>query len=239
VKKCWGDYYPLVERIINSQVHSTTKVSPAQIIYGNAIDLDRGILLPHIASRHEKMQLSEWTSRMLQAQEDIIRIAKEHQEEHDVHHISMHTSERTEFPINSYVLIQYENSEHRAPSKLHPHLKGPFQVVNYASSVYTVRNLVTNKLEDYHITNLRPFEYDPLRVDPRKVANVDQDMVDIDIILQHTGEPKRKGNMKFLVKWSDGDQTWEYWNNVRRTEACHKYLEAHGMKHIIPREFFD
>ena len=239
VKKCWGDYYPLVERIINSQVHSTTKVSPAQIIYGNAIDLDRGILLPHLASRHEKMQLSEWTSRMLQAQEDIIRIAKEHQEEHDVHHISMHTSERTEFPINSYVLIQYENSEHRAPSKLHPHLKGPFQVVNYAGSVYTVRNLVTNKLEDYHITNLRPFEYDPLRVDPRKVANVDQDMVDIDIILQHTGEPKRKGNMKFLVKWSDGDQTWEYWNNVRRTEACHKYLEAHGMKHIIPREFFD
>ena len=239
VKNYWGDYYPLVERIINSQVHSTTKVSPAQIIYGNAIDLDRGIFLPNALSRHKQMQLSEWTSRMLKAQDDIIRIAREHQEEHDIHHISMHTPERTEFPINSYVLAQYENLEHKPPSKLHPHLKGPYQVVNYIGSIYTVRNLVTNKLEDYHITNLRPFEYDPLKVDPRQVANVDQDMVDIDTILQHRGDSKRKSNMKFLVRWSDGDETWEYWSNVRRTAACHKYLEEHGMKSIIPREFFD
>jgi transposase InsO family protein len=104
VKKHWGDYYPLVERIINSQVHSVTKVSPAQIIYGNAIDLDRSIFRPQYTKNHDKMQLSEWTARMLKAQADIIRIAREHQEEHDVHHISMHTSERTEFPINSYVL---------------------------------------------------------------------------------------------------------------------------------------
>ena len=239
VKNYWGDYYPLVERIINSQVHSTTKVSPAQIIYGNAIDLDRGIFLPNALSRHKQMQLSEWTSRMLKAQDDIIRIAREHQEEHDIHHISMHTPERTEFPINSYVLAQYENLEHKPPSKLHPHLKGPYQVVNYTGSIYTVRNLVTNKLEDYHITNLRPFEYDPLKVDPRQVANVDQNMVDIDTILQHRGDSKRKSNMKFLVRWSDGDETWEYWSNVRRTAACHKYLEEHGMKSIIPREFFD
>ena len=55
------------------------------------------------------MSLSEWTAKMLKAQADIIRIAQQHQEEHDVHHISMHTAERTEFPINSYVLVQYEN----------------------------------------------------------------------------------------------------------------------------------
>ena len=240
VKNHWSDYHPIVERIINSQVHSVTKVSPAQIIYGNAIDLDRSILLP-TTSRHEKQgeKLSQWTARMLQAQEDVIRVAREHQEEHDVHHIAMHTSERTEFPINSYVLAQYENLEHKAPSKLHPHLKGPYQVVNYSGSVYTVRNLVTNKLEDYHVTNLRPFEYDPMEVDPRQVANVDSDHVDIDEIVDHTGNPKRRGLMKFRVRWNDGDETWEYWSNVRRTIACHKYLEAHNMKHLIPREFFD
>jgi hypothetical protein len=192
-----------------------------------------------MTKNHEKMQLSEWIARMLQAQADIIRIAKEHQEEHDVHHISMHTSERTEFPINSYVLVQYENLEHKAPSKIHPFLKGPFQVVNYNGSIYTVRNLVTNKLEDFHITNLSPFEYDPLTVDPRKIANIDQDMVDIDEIVSHTGSPNRRANMRFHVKWSDGDETWEPWSNVRRTEACHKYLNEHSMKYLIPREFFD
>ena len=43
-KKYWGDFYPFVEIIINAQIHSVTKVSPAEIIHGNAIDLDSGIL---------------------------------------------------------------------------------------------------------------------------------------------------------------------------------------------------
>jgi len=243
VKKQWSDFYPLVERIINTQVHSVTKVSPAQIIYGNAIDLDQIILRdkndPIITRHHEKMSLSEWTAKMLNAQADIIRIAQQHQEEHDVHHISMHTAERTEFPINSYVLVQYENLEHKPPSKIHPYLRGPYQVVNYAGSIYTVRNLVTNKLEDFHVTNIRKFEYDPMTVDPRQIANVDQDMIDIHEIIKHTGTSNRRGQMTFLVRWSDGDETWEPWSNVRRTEACHAYLEKHNMKHIIPREFFD
>ena len=243
IKNQWSDYYPLVERIINTQVHSVTKVSPAQIIYGNSIDLDRVILRdkndPIITRHQEKINLSDWTAKMLDAQADIIKIAQLHQEEHDVHHISMHTAERTEFPINSYVLVQYENIEHKPPSKLHPQLKGPYQVVNYNGSIYTVRNLVTNKLEDFHITNIRHFEYDPLTVDPRQVANSDQDMVDINDIIQHTGTSNRRANMRFLVRWSDGEETWEPWSNVRRTEACHKYLQENNMKHLIPREFFD
>ena len=46
------------------------------------------------------MSLSERTAIMLKAQADVIRIAQEHQEKHDVYHISMHTAKRTEFPIN-------------------------------------------------------------------------------------------------------------------------------------------
>ena len=91
VKKYWSDYYPIVERIINTQVHSVTRVSPAQFFYGNAIDLDRLILRdkddPIISRHHDNMNLSEWTARMLEAQADIIRIAQQHQEEHDVQYI--------------------------------------------------------------------------------------------------------------------------------------------------------
>jgi len=78
-----------------------------------------------------------------------------------------------------------------------------------------------------------------MTVDPRQIANVDQDMIDIHEIIKHTGTSNRRGQMTFLVRWSDGDETWEPWSNVRRTEACHAYLEKHNMKHIIPREFFD
>ena len=106
-------------------MHSVTKVFPAQIIYGNSIGLDQQILLdkndPIITRHHEKMSISEWTAKTLKAQADIIRIAQQRQEEHGVHHISIHTAERTEFPINSYVLVQYENLEHKPPSKIHPY----------------------------------------------------------------------------------------------------------------------
>jgi len=79
---------------------------------------------------------------MLQTQSDLIRIAQEHQKEHDVHNVSMHTAEHTQLPINLYVLVQYKSLDHKPPSKLHPTLKGPYQVVNYEGFIYTVRNIL-------------------------------------------------------------------------------------------------
>ena len=88
IKNQWSDYYPLMEGIINTQVHSVTRVSPAQIIYGDSIDLDRVILRdkndPIITRHQEKINLSDWTAKMLDAQADIIKIAQLHQEGHDV-----------------------------------------------------------------------------------------------------------------------------------------------------------
>ena len=46
---------------------------------------------------------------MLQSHSNFVHIAQEHQEEHDVHHISIHAAERTEFPINLYALVHYES----------------------------------------------------------------------------------------------------------------------------------
>jgi hypothetical protein len=39
----WNKYIPLVQRIINSNVNVSIGVSPAQLLFGNAVDLDRGI----------------------------------------------------------------------------------------------------------------------------------------------------------------------------------------------------
>ena len=215
IKNKWSLVYPLVQRIINSEVHGTIKVSPAQIVFGNMIDLDRGIFLPHKVSNHKKMKYSQYMSTMLQAQEDIIRIAYENQVKTDLHHMAMHSPLRTEFPINSYVLTRYENLQHKPPSKLHPYKKGPFQVVNITGSVYTVRNLVTNKLEDYHITNLQPFDFDPTKVNPREVANTDQGAIDIDHISDHkcnNNFPKRSGLYTFKVHWADNTIAWNLTN---------------------------
>ena len=44
----WGDYLPMVQRIINAQVHESIGVSPIELLYGNAISLDRR----HLFSTH-------------------------------------------------------------------------------------------------------------------------------------------------------------------------------------------
>ena len=109
--------------------------------------------------------------------------------------------------------------QHKPPSKLHPYQKGPFQVVNITGSVYTIRNLVTNKLEDYHITNIQPFDFDPTKDDPREVANTDQGAIDIDYISDHKSNnnfPKRRGLYTFKVYGADNTITREPYKSVRR-----------------------
>ena len=47
-----------------------------------------------------------------------------------------------------------------ASTKLHPRLKGPYLVANVHGDMYACQNLVTDEIEDYHVTRLREFRYD-------------------------------------------------------------------------------
>ena len=40
---------PFVQRIINSSVNRRTKVAPAHLLFGNKLDLNSGILTPHLS----------------------------------------------------------------------------------------------------------------------------------------------------------------------------------------------
>ena len=53
---------------------------------------------------------------------------------------------------------------------------------------------MTNKPEDYHITNLQPFDFDHNKFDLKEVANADQGAIDIDHISEY------KCNTTFLKR---------------------------------------
>ena len=63
----WSLYLPLVQRILNSIVHDSIGVSPAQLLYGNAINLNRGIFLQFDAIPR-MTSLSNFTQEMLSTQ---------------------------------------------------------------------------------------------------------------------------------------------------------------------------
>jgi hypothetical protein len=72
----WSTYVPLVQRIINSQVHSKTGLAPMELVWGKTLDLNRGIM-----TQREKPteNLSEWINKMIHSQKVAIQIASEKQ----------------------------------------------------------------------------------------------------------------------------------------------------------------
>jgi hypothetical protein len=236
----------MVQRIFNSTIHESIGVSPAQLLFGNAIDLDRGLFTPvePMFASDVPTAVAQWSMEMLKMQSELLLQAKEIQEKRDAKNIARRTPENvTEFPINSYVLIGYPKSSHHQgpPTKFHANLKGPMQVVDIMQGAkYTVRNLVTKKLEDYHITLLREFRYDPRYVDPVKIAMCDEQFYELEKVLDHRGQFNKKDTLFFKVKWlgyNDEDNTWEPWKNLRNNIELHKYLKDKKLQAHIPKEF--
>ena len=242
IERKWSKYLPLIQRILNSEVHENIGVSPADLLYGNAINLDRGILLP-FSTNYTNVELSKYTSDHLLAQNKLILISTERQKARDqVHFNSRSLLPPTEFPINSFVLVSYPETRmgSRPPTKLHLNLKGPMRVVSFTGSNYKLLNLSNDSYEQVHIKRLKPFVFDPSRDNPTKISHRDTFEYIVEQILQHHGDPKLKSGMDFLVRWKNLDPSadlWLPWKELRNNPALHAYLRTHHMVKLIPKEF--
>ena len=245
VKNRWSVSTPLVQRIFNSNVISSIGVSPAQILFGNAISLDRGIFLPFAERPAGEVptRLSSRIAQMINAQADVIEVARKTQSTKDHNHYARFPLERTTIEPGSYVLANYENDSKRSPNKLTPHLRGPFLVVNPSPcnpNVYAVQNLVSEKIEYFHLKNLRPFFHDPANSSPADIARKVLDYVEIDHIVSHKGSFKMRSKMLFLIRFKGFDashDSYQTWRELSRTEALHKYLIAHQAQKHVPKPF--
>ena len=237
--KNWPRLLPLVQRIMNSAVHSSTGVSPADLVYGQAINLDRGILLddPDTVS----LSLSKGAAQMLEVQRKLLLQATMSQQEKDGAHMASRAAIVTEFPVNSFVLAEYPNTRMGKipPNKFNTNLKGPLRVVSFIGSKYKLLNLITNEVEDYHVKRLRKFDYYAETTCPTSVALRDRQETVVGEILRHSGDPKRISTLDFLVRWQgfdDKENLWVPWKELRNNPILHQYLRDHGMKTKIPKE---
>jgi hypothetical protein len=227
----WSKYIPLVQRICNSCKHRITGVTPAEILFGNAVDLDRGIFLAYVPD-DTPQKLSHWMADMRKVQAKIINIARGNLTRHAEIHMQTEPINLTEFPINSYVLVEHRhNSLRKGPkSKLLPYRKGPVRVVNAIGSKYTVQDLVTKRNKDYHVKRLVQFNYDPEIHDPLTYALRDEtELFAIDKISHIRGNPEGpKANIHFKVHWkNESKTTMEPWKVVRNTAALQTFLTNH------------
>jgi hypothetical protein len=250
----WSLNLPLIQRIMNAEIHLSTGVSPAQIMFGNSIDLDRMILTPPpvapvtsplrtrscgTAPRQAPGEplLSEWMGKMLRNQTLLIKLAQDDLDARDYKHISSNRliGPRTDFPAGSYVLMSPPEGK---STKLSSPWHGPYRVVTSFNDTLTIQNLVNHKDRKVHIKQVKPFDYDPVSMDPKTIALRDYQEFEIDKIINHTGDPKHRTQMTFLVRWlgyTESDDIWVDWNELKGTEQLHLYLSEHNMKQLLPR----
>jgi hypothetical protein len=246
----WSDNLPLVQRIMNSSIHETIGVSPAQVLFGNSLELNRGVLHGHAdvpSSDTDAPLLRRWMDKMFANQARVIQAAQAAQSlKEEAHLQSAHTKEVTVYADGAYVLVVRTNHSLKVgpENKLSLPQAGPFRVDHHEGSIYFLRNLVTGKLESYHVKELRPFLYDESVVNPIAVANKDEQQFIVEKIMDHRPKVKKTyllrrqtSRLQFLVKWqgyADSANSWESYHELRHNAALHEYLRSNKMKSLIP-----
>jgi hypothetical protein len=251
----WAENLPMIQRIMNSEVHQSTGVSPAQIIFGNSIQLDKFIFHPPGSLEEEEHEsdlvhrpstassphrrLSDWMAKMLANQAHLVRIAQESLDERDAKHktVKQLRFPPTSYDAGTYVLLRPPEGQ---ATKFSAPWHGPYKVIQTLRDGVQIQNLVNHKTRVVHIQQLKPFLYDPHTLDPKSVAMRDYHEFAIDRILEHRGNPRDKTRMSFLVRWlgyGEEDDTWADWGELRATDQLHDYLRQQGLRTLIPRNY--
>jgi transposase InsO family protein len=68
---------PFVQRIMNSSHNEITQIPPFQILFGNSVDLERGILTPFEEILPKPTSLTKTSSELIALQQHYIYIARE------------------------------------------------------------------------------------------------------------------------------------------------------------------
>jgi hypothetical protein len=239
IVKRWSDVLPLVQRIMMAEPNEVIGVSPAELLFGNMVQLDRGIFLPQLSEEdNREVALSDWADRMLSAQRILLEIATDRQRLKDERHLSKAPIDTTSFAEGTYVLVEphTQSGLGKPPGKFTPRLLGPYLVVNRVGDKYSCRNLVDDTVKDYHVTQLRVYNNDDQFLDPREVALRDKGDYEIEAIVAHEGDTTKLKSLKFQVKWygfGNDFNTWESWSNLRETTQLHLYSIQNKLKQLM------
>jgi transposase InsO family protein len=238
----WSILTPLVKRIMNATVHSSTGFAPAAVLMPG-LDLDEGLIFPHKADNDDPLIVSEYLRTLDSKQADIVRrvqlalgnrFAKNKRKFDATNAHRQHV-----FPDGAYVLLDYPDKI-RPPSKLNMPRMGPYQVLSHKGAKYEVVNLVTGKTLFRHISQLS--EFNATRCSPTEVATRNTSAYLVQEVLSHTGTPAKKAQMRFTVRWlgyGPGDDTQEPWKVLQNNWVFHQYCRQQNLHKLIPAAFQD
>jgi transposase InsO family protein len=254
VKKDWSLYLPLVGRVMNSMKHSSIGCAPANILFGNSVDLNRGFFpdKERLSQTDEGEPLNEYLSKLLSIQGTIIEIAQKTQFETSAEHIQrklVKGDQPYDLKVDDWVILEVPNtftSLDNRLDKLSMHYKGPYLVMAIDGSTFTLKNVATSTVFVANQAHIHPFHYESEYTDPAVVQRqIEQEFL-VEDILRHRGQRKKGPNRHYsregfevLVQWtgySDDYNTWEPFESIKDTAKFHEYLVKNKLKYLLTAE---
>ena len=230
---------PFVQRILNSNYSGRLNISASQMLFGNMLNLDKGIFTPISEHSSSSKSLSKYMSDLLAIQDNLLKAsAKELLRTDLLHKTTKEQNVHKEYLPNSYVLVHYRTG--LPPTRLHTNWKGPMRVIKGLNSRYTLLDLITGKEKDYHVSDMKPFVFDSAIVDPLDIARRDQMEFFIEKISDHRGKLSQRKPLQFFVSWMGYDQSYDSWEpyaNLRDSTHLHSYLREKKLTQLIPTKF--
>ena len=232
----WSDAIPLVQRIVNSSVHSAIGTSPCRLLFGNSISLDRGVLHPHKVDQAGVCSVEDYVHDISAAQSELLRRSKEFQDEVVNKRLADSPKDLTSYDVGDYVLVAYPS---RPPTKLAPRWRGPMCVVEVlGKSAYRCQDLCTLKVVELHVSRLKSYNMKATDA-PAEIAAADQGEWLVESVLDHRlaeGFRRKRGRRpgkkayEFLVRWAGFDESEDLWlpySEVADLAALDVYAGGH------------
>jgi hypothetical protein len=236
----WSVYLPLIQRIINASENESTGFTPAEIVFGNSVDLDRGFLKP-FERKGKKEEPSEFVQKLLKFQDQVVKTCQEKLKNHDQIHKKDQTK-ATVFAVGSYVLVKYPSKDGKlyTPTKQSSRWQGPYVVKEQKGNTYVLENLVSQMRTEVNVKQLKQYIVRE-GINLVDVASRDKDEYLVEEVIEMRGEadPKRLRQIEFLVKWMGYDQsfnTWEPYTGLRNNVKLHEFLRKENKSFLIPLE---
>jgi hypothetical protein len=224
IRALWSVVLPMIMRIINKSFKPSIGGVPHRLIHWAPTDLDRGLFDPFDMYVPMPPLQTEYVTALEEAYEHLLDATSEHilQEQSKVA-ARFEGIVPTEFPPGSYVLVSYPV---RPPSKLHCRWRGPYEVMSRDRNNVIVRDLTSDDRSEFDVSRLRVFLVASGCV-PKVLAAADLGELEVAAVLDHRGSAKLRAELQFLLRWSDGEETWEPWEQVKKLALVDQYVRDH------------
>ncbi len=195
----WDVFLPMVQRIMNASFNTAINTSPARLIFGDCVSLDRGLLTAWDTAETPVLA-SEYVTQLNEQLSTIISVSSAFQSALHQDNGNKSVGAVKAFAVSDFVLISYP-----VRCELGPLLRGPYCVVEIPSTnTYTCQDLLTHDVITVDVSRLTRWVDLPAEPDPGEVWRSsclrDRDEFAVDIIIEHFGKTAQKNGMKFRVR---------------------------------------